>query len=351
MKKLLQSAIIIYFSLFILSCEQVALEVVTESQAREVLHEHLENRYSEPFAIGRMRRRATDSTMWYEAEIIPVRYMDTSKESDKYYQAVGTVRINHDKKGNESLSTGGDVYMTVRLNEEANSFFLPKLQELFGEQVLPIIQIRTREIINNGNNFRKIFEYNNSIGADFYIEGGIYIFGRIDNLDEKDVYREKIFEFIQHMKSEKMFGHVNLAFYILDERCLTERFDKEIGDNLLNARNEFKTADEFLTYRRTQMDLPTEEFSEMDKVSINTRMNNFNKGNLIEMLELRYNRFSTIYHTAIYSREFLEFESRLSDYKKLDYNLLEELMSVNTMKVNYREFDPEKLRNYEWDGE
>ena len=148
-----------------------------------------------------------------------------------------------------------------------------------------------------------------------------------------------------------MFTHVNLAFYILDERCLTERFDTEIGDNLLNARNRLQTADEFLSYRRTQMDLLDDEFNKMNKESINTKINDFNKGNLRDSDKNKDNKFSVIYHTAIRSPSFYDFETRIHHYKKLYYDVLLDLKLYNTMKIIYREYDVEKLHNNEWDGE
>ena len=354
MKKVLLSVLIVFLSLFILSCGKVAPTLVNETEAREMLHKHLESRYFEPFTIGRMGRRATDSKMWYEADIIPVRYIGTPKENDKYYQAVGTIRINHDKKGNESLGGCGDVYMTVRLNERANEYFLPKLQELFGEQVLPVIQIRTREIINNGNDFKKILKHNKSLGAKFYIEGGIYIFTRIDDLAQKEIYREKIYNFIQYLKSENMFDYVNLAVYILDERSLTDRFNKEIGNKLVDARKTLKTADEFIVYRREQMKKLDKDFEKMDKEEVEKKINYFNKGNLRESgysnRENRLNKYSTIYHHAIYSIKYLEFETRIKA-KRYEYMDLKEVNLLNTMKVMYEEYDAEKLQNNLWDGE
>ena len=345
MKKTIKLLLVIISSLLLLSCNRT----VTEEEARAVLHKHLEERYGEPFRIGNMDILMGRERPYYQATILPSRYVGTPKQWDSYYSAVGTVRINKNRMG-EYLGRGGDIYMTVRLNEEANSFFLPKLQELFGEQVLPIIQIDAFAIKENGD-FIKSWENSIKENKYFYMEGGIYIFGRIDNLDEKDVYREKIFEFIQYMKSKNMFGRVNLAFYILDERCLTERFDTEIGDNLLRARRELQTADEFLSYRRTQMDLLTEEFSEMDKESINTRINNLNKGNLRDSDKNKDNKFSVIYHTAIRSPSFYDFETRIHHYKKLYYDVLLDLKLYNTMKIIYREYDVEKLHNNEWDGE
>ncbi len=41
---------------------------------------------------------------------------------------------------------GGDTYRIVLMNESANKFYLPKLKELFGENVLPILDINIAEL-------------------------------------------------------------------------------------------------------------------------------------------------------------------------------------------------------------
>ena len=123
--------------IFLISCGKV-----TEQEARQVLQNHLQTRYGEPFEIGFMGRRSSrEDRVWYEADIMPTRYKGTSKEYDKYYRSVGTVRIYSNFLGMEKLGTGGDVYFGVRLNESTGEFYRPKLEEIFGKQVLPIFQI------------------------------------------------------------------------------------------------------------------------------------------------------------------------------------------------------------------
>lgn len=344
MKKLIKFILLVLLVTTVISCNKK----VTEEQARQVLHNHLEKRYGEPFYIGVMGIRATEKKMWYEAEIMPARYLDTPKALDKYYHSTGTVRINKNMWG-EKLSTGADVYMGVRLNENANAYFLPKLQELFGSQVLPVIQIDAPRALGDGD-FIESWKYNKEKGY-FIIGGGIYIFGRVDDLEQKEEYRKKIYEFIQYMKKEEMFDEVNLAIYILDERCLTEKFENEIGNNLVNARNRLKTADEFITFREKEMEKLNEEFTKMNEKNIVNKINSFNRTYLKEISKSKYNKYSTLYHKAIYSRNFLKMELRLQYYVPLDYNILSDLKLLNTMKINYKEYDSKALYNNEWDGE
>ena len=360
MKKLTKLLFLLIIGLSFASC----FKKVTESEARIILHKHLEERYGEPFHISYMGRRGYNNRVWYEAEILPSRYLGTARQSDKYYWSTGTARIVRKWYG-EDLSPG-DIYMAVRLNEDANDYFRPKLKEIFGDMVLPVLDINVHVVKGNGD-FLETVEFasregttreqkGQGEGAGFDITGGIYIWGRIDDLEEKEAYREKIFEFIDFMKSRNMFTHVDLAFYILDERSLTERFDNEVGDKLVSARGEINTADEFIAYRRGEMETLEEEYDAMTDYEKLKRIERYNRMKLRDTwgnndMRNKLNKYSFIYHRGIYSRNFLEVELRLRHIKKIDYDELEDIKLLNTMKIDYSEYVREKLHNNEWDGE
>ena len=354
MKKLIKLLFLLIIVLSFTSCYERA----NENQARKVLHKHLEQRYGEPFHIDYMGMRGTDKMTWYEAQIIPMKDYNSDKVNDKYYWSTGTVRIV--KKWYKEELRPGDVYMGVRLNEDANDFFRPKLKEIFGELVLPVLDINVHIVKGNGN-FLETAEFANrknttpeqkgqGEGAGFDIKGGIYIWDRIENLEEKEIYKEKIFKFIQYMKSVEMFDYVDLAFYILDERSLVPRFDTEVGDKLVKAREALKTADEFIEYRKNLMKELDKDFEKMSKNKKNMGIEEFNRDFLIKIYKHQDNKYSILYHTAIWSKKFLEFEKRIKA-RRNDYKNIDDLNLLNTIKVDYEEYDLKKLENNEWDGE
>jgi hypothetical protein len=341
MGKAIKHMIFILLSLILIACGQVS-----EYQAREVLQKHLQQRYGEPFEIEYMGIRGTDKKEWYQVEIYPSRYKGTPKEYDDYYRSVGTVRIHKNFLGMEKLGTGGDVYFSVRVNESAAAFFKPKLDELFGNMYLPVFQIRGWQVKENGD-FIKTLNHHKENDHSLYMEGGIYIFGRVENESDREWYRTQIYEFVRFMKETGTFEHVNLAFYILDERCLADGFVEDVGNKLMEARNELKAADEFLEYRAKLLNTLNEEYKNLSEYKKIEKINSYNR-NFIRDIWKHDNSYSVLYHTVIQSRKFLETETRLSKYKKLDYLKKEEVKLLNTVKIVYKEYDIEELYKNEW---
>jgi hypothetical protein len=254
--------------------------------------------------------RSTDEKKWFEADIYPSKYKDTPKEYDEYYRSVGTVRI-HKKWYGEELGTGGDVYFTVRLNENAAEFYKPKLDELFGNNYLPVFKIDVWRGSENGD-FLKTLERNKKEGY-FYVEGGIYIFGRVENDEDREWYRTQIYEFVRFLKETGTFEYVNLPFYILDERCLTDKFENDTGNELIEARNTIKSADEFIEYRKKLLNTLNENFEQLNRNKKISKINNYNKGMFRDMWGFerkgfKLNKYSALYHHVIYSEKFLENE-------------------------------------------
>ena len=349
----------LFFLLIIVLSFASCFEKATESEARIILEKHLEQRYGEPFYVGRMGRRSSrNDREWFEANILPLRHMNTPKERDRYYWSTGTARIVRKWYG-EDLSPG-DIYMAVRLNEDANDYFRPKLKEIFGDMVLPVLDINVHIVKGNGN-FLETVEFasregttreqkGQGEGAGFDITGGIYIWGRIDDLEEKEVYREKIFEFIQYMISQNMFTYVDLAFYILDERSLAPRFDKEIGPELVRAREKIETADEFIAYRSELLSELDDEYLKLTEEEIYLKMNSFNMGYFRDFYSSDKNGYSVIRQTHVFSPNFWESRKLVQHIKKLYYDSKDEILLFNSVKLYYREYDKEKFDNNEWEG-
>lgn len=134
-----------------------------------ILLRHLEKKYNKEFVIAYGGKRSIGISSWYEAEIYPKELVGTSREKDKYYWAKGFVENGK----------GGDTYGKVLLNESANNFYLPKLKELFGENILPVLDLKGGYIEED---YIKEMELRNKLykecpdGNFNPLSGGIYIF-------------------------------------------------------------------------------------------------------------------------------------------------------------------------------
>ena len=184
-----------------------------------ILLRHLEKRYNKEFVIAYGGKRSIGISSWYEAEIYPKELVGTPKEKDKYYWAKGFVENGK----------GGDTYGKVLLNESANNFYLPKLKELFGENILPVLDLKGGYIEED---YIKEMELRNKLykerpdGNFNPLSGGIYIFGRVESDEDREWYRKQIYEFVQFMKETGTFEYVALTFEIIDERILSTEFSK-----------------------------------------------------------------------------------------------------------------------------
>ena len=184
-----------------------------------ILLRHLEKKYNKEFVIAYGGKRNIGISSWYEAEICPKELVGTSREKDKYYWAKGFVENGK----------GGDTYGKVLLNESANNFYLPKLKELFGENVLPVLDLKGGYIEED---YVKEMELRNKLykerldGNFNPLSGGIYIFGRVESDEDREWYRKQIYEFVKFMKQTGTFEYVALTFEIIDERILSTEFSK-----------------------------------------------------------------------------------------------------------------------------
>ena len=195
-----------------------------------ILLRHLEKRYNKEFVIAYGGKRSIGISSWYEAEIYPKELVGTPKEKDKYYWAKGFVENGK----------GGDTYGKVLLNESANNFYLPKLKELFGENVLPVLDLKGGYIEED---YVKEMELRNKLykerpdGNFNPLSGGIYIFGRVESDEDREWYRKQIYEFVQFMKETGTFEYVDLDIIISDERALTKGYEEVTKKLVYNDKN------------------------------------------------------------------------------------------------------------------
>ena len=340
MKRTANIFLLILITLLLISCGKV-----TEQQARQALDKHLKNKYGEEYEIGYMGRRAIRDKEFYQAEIYPKKYNGTEKEYDKYYKANGTVVLKN-ILSIEKIGFVGDTYGIVKINEAANEFYGKKLKELFGENVLPVFDILFNYDMQEPT-MEKIIEHSKKEGKSITIKGGIYIFGRVENDEDREWYRKQIYEFIQFMKETGTFEYVDLAFYILDERILTKGFEK-ITPSLIKKIEKCKNSKDFIDYREKMLSQLDNEYDQMTSEEKKEKINNYSRSAIRKFNNDSYTGYCSLYHTVVRSIKFLEVETRLSMYKKLKYNSKKDIKLLNTIQIIFKEFDEKKIYNNEW---
>ena len=318
MKKLFRIFIILSITALFLSCGQEE----TTYEAKKVLSKHLIERYGEEFEIGYMGRRSDGKEVWYEAEIYPSKYVGTPKERDKYYRESGTVNI---KKGifGEKLGKAGDTYGIVEVNESAEEFYGKRLKELFGDNVLQVYDIWFNRILENYS-FENIIKVSDEERTALIIKGGIYIFGRVENDEDREWYRKQIYEFIQFMKETGTFEYVDLNFTISDERIFSDKFF-----NNSKLQLDMKKYGNYIEPKgRNQiLNQTNKSYKNTNRKIILDRINNLNKSNID-------NEFYGIYwlYTKVYSPKYIESQKLKNKIKKEYNNIFDIEFSVEGYK-------------------
>ena len=267
-----------------------------------ILLRHLEKKYNKEFVIAYGGKRSIGISSWYEAEIYPKELVGTPREKDKYYWAKGFVENGK----------GGDTYGKVLLNESANNFYLPKLKELFGENVLPVLDLKGGYIEED---YVKEMELRNKLykerpdGNFDPLSGGIYIFGRVESDEDREWYRKQIYEFVQFMKQTGTFEYIALTFEIIDERILSSDFS--------NVKSEFEKKVNIAKRREllSNVNPPTsQEKKEKMENLIKSEMSDFS-GKLL------------LLYTQIYSEKYIKSNSldreikSYDNYKDVDFTI------------------------------
>lgn len=224
MKKEMKYFLLILITILLISCGRK----VTSEEAEEKIAQHMYERYGEEFEVGYAMidgyTKGDRDVTWYEARVTPIRYIGTPKYRDKYYKAVGTVMVKK-KMFREEFGITRDTYSNVMLKESANEFYGKKLKELFGENYLSVLEV-TGSYSDKSKNFEGSVKLTKEKGDRLYISGGIYIFGRVENDEDREWYRKQIYEFIQFMKETGTFEYVALTIEIIDERILFPDYQK-----------------------------------------------------------------------------------------------------------------------------
>ena len=284
---------------------------------QKVIENHLKNKYKEEFIVEVLGKR--DKT--YEAIIYPKKYVGTPRENDSYYWGKGFA------KGRK----GGDTYGLVLLNESTNEFFLPKLKELFGENVLPVLDMGPSYVKNN---FKEEMEalkkaYKLYPTASFEpISGGIYIFGRVESDEDREWYRKQIYEFVQFMKKTGTFEYVDLGITVIDERELInldnpQKYIENLSNNL--------DKETWRKERRRLMKNGDKEFVKLSKTELQNRINSLNKENYDN------SGFINLLFTHIYSPKYIKSKGWNESNRKELYEEIKEYSSIEdiTFKMEW----------------
>ena len=313
MKKILKIFVLVLITLLFVSCGKE----VTSYEAKEALSKHLIERYGEEFEIGYMGRRSDGEEIWYEAEIYPSKYVGTIKERDKYYIESGTVNVEKGIFG-EKLGFAGDTYGIVKINESAEEFYEEKLKELFGNNVLQVYDIKFNRILEDYS-FENIIKVWKEEGVRLTIRGGIYIFGRVENDEDREWYRKQIYEFIQFMKETGTFEYVAIAINILDDRVLSKEFqeNKELKQELITLGKKLdKNNHELFRIKRRELikklPLKLEQEVKMEKIN-KTEIKN----------SVKWSHYNNLLSLPLYSEKYIKANSlqdirRISKFEKIE---------------------------------
>ena len=286
-----------------------------------ILLRHLEKKYNKEFVIAYGGKRSIGISSWYEAEIYPKELVGTPKEKDKYYWAKGFVENGK----------GGDTYGKVLLNESANNFYLPKLKELFGENILPVLDLKGGYIEED---YIKEMELRNKLykerpdGNFNPLSGGIYIFGRVESDEDREWYRKQIYEFVQFMKQTGTFEYVDLGVVIWDERVLCEEFrtNEDLRKAILVARNIMDDDKEFIKERKRLMKQTDESMKKLTKEEKDKVLNSYIKSDIYgENNDVdRIFTYNELLGTKIYSPKYIESQG-LTHREKTNYEKVEDI--------------------------
>jgi len=315
MKRLFKILVILSIAISFISCGRK----VTSEEAEEKIAQHMYERYGEEFEVGYAMidgyTKGDRDVTWYEARVTPIRYIGTPKYTDSYYRAVGTVMVKK-KMFREEFGITRDTYSNVMLKESANEFYGKKLKKLFGENYLSVLEV-TGSYSDKSKNFEGSVKLTKEKGDRLYISGGIYIFGRVENDEDREWYRKQIYEFIQFMKETGTFEYVDLDIIIVDERALISNPQKLLENfpkNLSESDQRKK--------RREMMKAGDKEFASMTQKEILNKINSINKA------EYRDRFFGGLLYVKAYSPKYIKAQ-------KLDNREEKEYDTINSIKFDW----------------
>ncbi|MDH6458257.1 hypothetical protein M2102_001892 [Fusobacterium sp. PH5-7] len=317
MRKEFKIFVMVLITLLFISCGRK----VTYEEAREKISQHMYERYKEEFEVNFVRKngytKGKKDVIWYEACVTPLSYIGTPKQGDSYYHAIGTVMVRK-KTFREELDITRDTYSNVLLKELANKFYGKKLEELFGENYLSVLEV-TGRYSDKSKTFEGSVNLTKKEGMNLYIEGGIYIFGRVENDEDREWYRKQIYEFIQFMKETGTFEYVAIAINILDDRVLSKKIqeNEELKQELITIGKELDKSDhELFRIKRRELikKLPL-------KLKQEVKMEEINKTEIRN--SVKWSHYNNLLSLPLYSEKYIKANSlqdtrRISKFEKIN---------------------------------
>ena len=278
-------------------------------------------RYGEEFEVGYAMidgyTKGDRDVTWYEARVTPIRYIGTPKYTDSYYRAVGTVMVKK-KMFREEFGITRDTYSNVMLKESANEFYGKKLKELFGENYLSVLEV-TGSYSDKSKNFEGSVKLTKEKGDRLYISGGIYIFGRVENDEDREWYRKQIYEFIQFMKETGTFEYVAIAVNVLDDRILSKQFqeNEELKQELVTIGKKLDKNDHEL-FRKKRRELIKKLPLKLEQ---EVKMEEINKTEIRNSVKWSY--YNNLLSLPLYSEKYIKVNSlqdirRISKFEKIE---------------------------------
>ena len=317
MKKLFKVLVILSIAVLLISCGRK----VTPEEAEEKIAQHMYERYGEEFEVGYAMidgyTKGDRDVTWYEARVTPIRYIGTPKYTDSYYRAVGTVMVKK-KMFREEFGITRDTYSNVMLKESANEFYGKKLKELFGENYLSVLEV-TGSYSDKSKNFEGSVKLTKEKGDRLYISGGIYIFGRVENDEDREWYRKQIYEFIQFMKETGTFEYVAIAVNVLDDRILSKQFqeNEELKQELVTIGKKLDKNDHEL-FRKKRRELIKKLPLKLEQ---EVKMEEINKTEIRNSVKWSY--YNNLLSLPLYSEKYIKVNSlqdirRISKFEKIE---------------------------------
>lgn len=299
----------------------IIYKIITRDPA-DILLNHLENKYNKKFEIVLMEKRPRGG--FYQARVYPKELEKLGKINDEYYWFDGFV----------TSGSASDNYDNVLLQLSANEYFLPKLEELFGKNVLPILKIdniyspKFTDFKKELTDIKRTKELYN-IDKYFPISGGIYIFGRVENDKDREWYRKQIYEFVQFMKQIGIFEYVALGIIIIDDRVLSKEFqeNEDLKAKLVENGEKYWEKDRRYYSKVIRRELMNKELSQ--KVTPIINLENINKSSMTN--SLAWSNYNILLSFGLYSSKYVESmgwnrDSRPEVYTELkNYDILSDI--------------------------
>ena len=227
----------------------------TVENARKMLDDQLRKDYGEEFKIGGLYKRTAAGESFYQTRIVPKSKIGTEEEKEHTVEAYVDI-----KRGR--LVRSGDSYRLVGLTQDTERYFQKLLEEHFGKFVraktnveyhLIDLNNKPRVYVTLGTTFEKSVEtLRLNKEPKLMLTQFIYIFTKKLSKREEDVYREKIWSYVEMLKEKGMYDYTMLEINFVDERILSNNFE-ELEKSMFSDLGERKK-----NYYRDMVEYPTD---------------------------------------------------------------------------------------------